>query len=69
MTPELIIELATALLGTGGIIALFLITEKKVAAQLTNTEKVNEQWQKIVAQKEKDYLALNQKYESKPDTD
>lgn len=63
MTPELIIELAAALLGTGGIIALFLITEKKAAAQLANTEKVNEQWQKIVAQKEKDYLDLNQKYE------
>ena len=63
MTPELIIQLATALLGTGGIIALFLITEKKAAAQLANTERVNEQWQKIVAQKEKDYLELNQKYE------
>jgi len=28
---------------------------------LANTKKVNEQWQKIVAQK--DYLDLNQKYE------
>ncbi|WRQ32949.1 hypothetical protein U5907_10250 [Bacteroidales bacterium MB20-C3-3] len=64
MTPELIIQLISALLGTGGIVALFLIIEKKAAAQLANTEKTNEQWQLIVAQKERDFLALNQKYES-----
>jgi len=52
------------LLGTGGVVALFLIIEKKTAAQLANTEKANEQWQLIVAQKERDFLALNQKYES-----
>ncbi len=64
MTLELIIQLVSALLGTGGIVALFLIIEKKAAAQLANTEKVNEQWQLIVAQKERDFLALSQKYEA-----
>lgn len=64
MTLELIVQLISALLGTGGIVALFLIIEKKAAAQLANTEKVNEQWQLIVAQKERDFLMLNQKYEA-----
>ncbi|HHV03335.1 MAG TPA: hypothetical protein GXX64_05420, partial [Bacteroidales bacterium] len=49
MAPELIIQLIATLIGTGGLVALFLITEKKAAAQLANTEKVNEQWQLIVA--------------------
>ena len=64
MTSELIIQLIAALLGSSGIVALFLIIEKKAAAQLVNTEKANEQWQRIVAQKEHDFLALNQKYEA-----
>lgn len=64
MTPELIIQLIASLLGTGGFIALFLIIEKKAAAQVANTEKVNEQWQLIVAQKERDLTILNQKYEA-----
>lgn len=64
MTLELIIQLIEVLLGTGGVVALFLIIEKKTAAQLANTEKANEQWQLIVAQKERDFLALNQKYEA-----
>jgi hypothetical protein len=64
MTPELIIQLIAALLGTGGFIALFLIIEKKAAAQVANTEKVNEQWQLIVAQKERDLTTLNLKYEA-----
>ncbi|MEN6620610.1 MAG: hypothetical protein ABFD50_03535 [Smithella sp.] len=64
MTLELIIQLIAALLGTGGIVALFLIIEKKAAAQLANTEKTNEQWQLIVAQKERDVSSLNQKYEA-----
>ena len=41
-----------------------MVIEKKAAAQLATTEKVNEQWQLIVAQKERDFLALNQKYEA-----
>ncbi len=64
MTPELIIQLIASLLGTGGIVALFLIIEKKAAAQVANTEKVNEQWQLIVAQKERDLLSLSQKYDA-----
>ncbi len=64
MTPELIINIITAVLGTGGIIALFLITEKKAAAQLANADKINEQWQLIVKQKEHDFAALNEKYEA-----
>ncbi|HOS46070.1 MAG TPA: hypothetical protein PLQ69_06295 [Paludibacter sp.] len=64
MTPELIIQLIAALLGTGGFITLFLIIEKKAAAQVANTEKVNEQWQLIVAQKERDFSTLSQKYEA-----
>ncbi len=67
MTPELIIQLIAALLGTGGFVALFLIIEKKAAAQVANTEKVNEQWQLIVAQKERDFSALSQKYEAATD--
>lgn len=64
MTPELIIQLIASLIGTGGFIAIFLIIEKKAAAQVANTEKVNEQWQLIVAQKERDLTTLNQKYEA-----
>ena len=43
---------------------MFLIIEKKAAAQVANTEKVNEQWQLIVAQKERDLLSLSQKYDA-----
>ena len=64
MTPELIIQSIAALLGTGGFVALFLIIEKKAAAQVANIEKVNEQWQLIVAQKDRDFTTLNQKYEA-----
>lgn len=64
MTPELIIQLIASLLGTGGFVAIFLIIEKKAAAQVANTEKVNEQWQLIVAQKERDFTTLNLKYEA-----
>mgnify|MGYP003593314699 CR=1 FL=1 len=64
MTTELIIQLIEALVGTGGFVALFLIIEKKAAAQVANTEKVNEQRQLIVAQKERDFSMINQKYEA-----
>lgn len=67
MNLELIIRLIEALLGTGGLIALFLIIEKKAAAQVANTEKVNEQWQLIVAQKERDISIINQKYDAVSD--
>ena len=37
MTPENIIQLISLLLGGGGLIALFLITERKTKAQMENT--------------------------------
>lgn len=63
MNAEILNVIAT-LLGTGGIAALFFITEKKAAAQIANADKINEQWQLIVRQKEKDFDALNEKYEA-----
>ncbi len=64
MTADTILQIVSVLLGTGGIVALFLITEKKAAAQLANADKVNEQWRQIVEQKERDFAALNSKYEA-----
>ncbi len=64
MTADAILQLVSVLLGTGGIVALFLITEKKAAAQLANADKINEQWKQIVEQKEKDFTSLNEKYEA-----
>lgn len=57
-----IIQLIINLVGTGGLITLFLISEKKAAAQLANIEKINEQWQRIVEQKEKDLESLRNQY-------
>lgn len=64
MNAEFIIELLTLIIGTGGIVALFLITEKKAAAALENVNKSNEEWQMIVAQKEKDLVTLREKYDA-----
>lgn len=64
MTLELVIELISSLLGTGGIITIFLIAEKKAAAQLQNAEKIQEEWRLIVSQKEHDLSLLNTKYEA-----
>ncbi len=64
MTTELIVNLVCSLLGTGGLLALFLIAEKKAAAQIENSDKINEQWQKIIKQKERDIESLNSKYET-----
>ncbi len=64
MTIELILDIITTLLGTGGLITLFLITEKKAAAQLANADRINEQWRLIVEQKDRDFSALNHKYEA-----
>lgn len=64
MTIDLIIQLIASLTGTGGLIALFLITEKKTAAQLQNTRKMDEKWQQIIAQKERDFALLSDKYEA-----
>lgn len=64
MTPDLIIQFIASLTGTGGLIALFLITEKKTAAQLENTRKIDEKWQSIIARQEKDLELLGSRYEA-----
>ncbi len=64
MTPELIIDLITAVFGTGGLCTIFFVSEKKARAMLENADKINEQWQLIVKQKEHDFAALNEKYEA-----
>lgn len=50
MTTELIIQILTLLLGSGGILALFLITERKTKAQTENLNLAINEWQKIVEQ-------------------
>ena len=54
MTPENIIQLISLLLGGGGLIALFLITERKTKAQMENTAQAIAEWQKIVERSHKD---------------
>lgn len=48
MTADSIIQLIIALLGGGGLIAIFLVSEKKTAAMLENIAKANEEWKKII---------------------
>lgn len=50
MTTEHIIQLITVLLGSGGLIALFLLSEKKAKAQLENIKNLVDQWQGLVSQ-------------------
>ena len=54
MTPENIIQLISLLLGGGGLIALFLITERKTNAQMENTAQAIAEWQKIVERSHQD---------------
>ena len=54
MTPENIIQLISLLLGGGGLIALFLITERKTKAQMENTAQAITEWQKIVERSHQD---------------
>ena len=54
MTPENIIQLISLLLGGGGLIALFLITERKTKAQMENTAQALSEWQKIVERSHQD---------------
>ena len=54
MTPENIIQLISLLLGGGGLIALFLITERKTKAQMENTAQALAEWQKIVEHSHQD---------------
>ena len=65
MTWEVAIQLLTLILGSGGVVALFLISEKKTGAILENMKsmienmnKANGEWQHIVEQKEKDIDSL-----------
>lgn len=48
MTADSIIQLITVLLGSGGLITIFLVSEKKTAAMLENMAKANEEWKKII---------------------
>ena len=54
MTPENIIQLISLLLGGGGLVALFLITERKTNAQMENTAQAIAEWQKIVERSHQD---------------
>ena len=54
MTPKNIIHLISLLLGGGGLIALFLITERKTKAQMENTAQAIAEWQKIVERSHQD---------------
>ena len=54
MKPENIIQLISLLLGGGGLIALFLITERKTKAQMENTAQAIAEWQKIVERSHQD---------------
>ena len=54
MTLENIIQLISLLLGGGGLIALFLITERKTKAQMENTAQAIVEWQKIVERSHQD---------------
>lgn len=54
MTPENIIQIISILLGGGGLITLFLITERKTKAQMENTAQAIAEWQKIVERRHQD---------------
>ena len=54
MTPENIIQLISLLLGGGGLIALFLITERKTISEMENTDQAIAEWQKIVERSHQD---------------
>ncbi|MEE0317371.1 MAG: hypothetical protein UDS46_07750 [Bacteroidales bacterium] len=54
MNAETIIQIITLILGSGGLLALFFVSEKKAKAQIENMEKTIEQWKEIVAQLRKD---------------
>ena len=54
MTPENIIQLISLLLGGGGLITLFLITERQTKAQMENPAQAIAEWQKIVERSHQD---------------
>ena len=61
MTPENIIQLISLLLGGGGLVALFLITERKTKAQMENTAQAIAEWQKIVERSHQDLKEAKQR--------
>ena len=61
MTPENIIQLISLLLGGGGLLALFLITERKTKAQMENTAQAIAEWQKIVERSHQDLKAAKER--------
>ena len=61
MTPENIIQLISLLLGGGGLIALFLITERKTKAQMENTAQAIAEWQKIVERSHQDLKEVKER--------
>ena len=61
MTADLIIQLISLLLGGGGLVALFLITERKTKAQMENTAQAIAEWQKIVERSHQDLKEAKQR--------
>ncbi len=61
MTPENIIQLISLILGGGGLITLFLITERKTKAQMENTAQAIAEWQKIVERSHQDLKEAKQR--------
>ena len=67
MTPENIIQLISLLLGGGGLVALFLITERKTKAQMENTAQAIAEWQKIVERSHQDLKEAKERAEELQD--
>ena len=61
MTPENIIQLISLILGGGGLITLFLITERKTKAQMEKTAQAIAEWQKIVERSHQDLKEAKRK--------
>ena len=61
MTPENIIQIISLLLGGSGLVALFLITERKTKAQMENTAQAIAEWQKIVERSHQDLKEAKQR--------
>lgn len=62
MTADSIIQLITVLLGSGGLITIFLVSEKKTAAMLENMAKANEEWKKIIDRQTEENKTLRSEY-------
>lgn len=62
MTADSIIQLITVLLGSGGLITIFLVSEKKTAAMLENMAKANEKWKKNIDRQTEENKTLRSEY-------